>query len=377
MPAPTESELRIRLGTLELQQFGLSVDELMTNVTTTGGVTNIVIKIPDEYFKNRSDAEIRAFQDLTRNSINAISGGSQMSVVFSTHSNIDVTDVNRAANSNPQPLRGMPAQAKTPEQKQKAAKKTVLIHSPKEGEGRSTITWEMAFFLAMESGKKAALFDGAVRSPTFHRVPDKFKMREYSEAGMVKPQLDNGMPIFSPAFALGAHALSDIHAHKAGELIREGVQRFDFGSDLEFLVVDTPAGDGEELKALRESLDIDGALVITTPQEASLETTERSLIAMKNMDIPVLGLVENMAPMARADDYNPITSGPADDYDYDPDAIKKMANGHDVEFMGAVPKDPALLKASKEGKSVFQTEPKAPSSVALRGIGSKLRFSLI
>ena len=148
---------------------------------------------------------------------------------------------------------------------------------------------------------------------------------------------------------------------KKNGLISQFLKDVDWG-DLDYLVVDTPPGTSDEhlsiVQYLKES-GIDGAVVITTPQEVALQDVRREIDFCRKVGIRVLGLVENMSgfvcPNCKTESqiFKPSTGGG-----------RRLAQDMNVEFLGAVPLDPRIGKSADYGVSFLDEYPDSPASIA-------------
>jgi MinD-like ATPase involved in chromosome partitioning or flagellar assembly len=152
---------------------------------------------------------------------------------------------------------------------------------------------------------------------------------------------------------------------KKNGLISQFLKDVDWG-DLDWLVVDTPPGTSDEhlsvVQYLKES-GIDGAVVITTPQEVAIQDVRREIDFCRKVGIKVLGLVENMSgfvcPGCKTESqiFKPSTGG-----------ARKLAQDMGVELLGSVPLDPRIGKSADFGVSFLDEYPDSPASVAYMSI---------
>jgi Mrp family chromosome partitioning ATPase len=152
---------------------------------------------------------------------------------------------------------------------------------------------------------------------------------------------------------------------KKNGLISQFLKDVDWG-DLDYMIVDTPPGTSDEhlsiVKYLQES-GIDGAVVITTPQEVALQDVRREIDFCRKVGIRVLGLVENMSgfvcPNCKTESqiFKATTGG-----------AKKLSEDMGVELLGAVPLDPRIGKSADYGVSFLDEFPDSPASTAFLNI---------
>lgn len=135
---------------------------------------------------------------------------------------------------------------------------------------------------------------------------------------------------------------------------------------LDFLLIDTPPGTSDEHLSLVQFLSgsgIDGAIIVTTPQEVALCDVRKEINFCHKTSVPILGVVENMADFIcpkcqKSSIIFPPTSGGA----------SKMASESGAPFLGSLPLDPRLAQCCDEGKSFLEEMPDSPATAAFLGI---------
>ena len=155
-------------------------------------------------------------------------------------------------------------------------------------------------------------------------------------------------------------------------MIKQFLKDVDWG-DLDFLVVDTPPGTSDEhlsvIQYLKES-GIDGAVIITTPQEVSLQDVRKEINFCKKVGIPIIGVVENMSgfvcPKCTKESmiFAPTTGG-----------ARKMAEETGVPFLGAIPLDPRIGKSCDLGESFLDQYVDSPAYTAYMKVIERKLFS--
>ncbi len=173
--------------------------------------------------------------------------------------------------------------------------------------------------------------------------------------------LDN-LSIMSIGFLLPSKSDAVIwRGPKKNGLIKQFLKDVEWG-DLDYLVVDTPPGTSDEHLSIVQYLKetgIDGAVIITTPQEISLQDVRKEIDFCRKVDIPILGIVENMSGFVcpkcdtKSDIFIPSTGGAG-----------KMAEELGLELLGKVPLDPRIGMTCDEGKSFLDEYPESPATQA-------------
>ncbi|KAG8957590.1 cytosolic Fe-S cluster assembly factor nbp35 [Tulasnella sp. 419] len=160
---------------------------------------------------------------------------------------------------------------------------------------------------------------------------------------------------------------------KKNGLISQFLKDVDWG-DLDYLVIDTPPGTSDEhlsiVQYLKES-GIDGAILITTPQEVALQDVRREIDFCQKVGIPMIGLVENMSgfvcPNCKTESqiFRPNTGG-----------AKRLAEETGLELLGQVPLDPRIGQSADYGVSFLEEHPDSPATAAYLSIIHREQFLL-
>eukprot|EP00731_Ephydatia_muelleri_P029294 Em0020g938a len=157
---------------------------------------------------------------------------------------------------------------------------------------------------------------------------------------------------------------------KKNGLIKQFLRDVDWGERVDYLLVDTPPGTSDEHLSIVQylgSTHVDGAVVITTPQEVSLMDVRKEINFCHKVNLPVIGVVENMSgfvcPNCKKESqiFPPTTGG-----------AEKMATEMNVPFLGKLPLDPRIGKCCDEGKSFLAEVPDSPASKAYTEIIQKI-----
>ncbi|KAF1602611.1 UNVERIFIED_CONTAM: Cytosolic Fe-S cluster assembly factor NUBP1, partial [Eudyptes pachyrhynchus] len=148
-------------------------------------------------------------------------------------------------------------------------------------------------------------------------------------------------------------------------LIKQFLRDVDWG-EIDYLVVDTPPGTSDEHLSIVQYLSaahIDGAVIITTPQEVSLQDVRKEINFCHKVKLPIIGVVENMSgfvcPKCKNESqiFPPTTGG-----------AEKMCQNLNVSFLGKVPLDPQIGKSCDKGQSFLSEAPESPATSSYRNI---------
>ena len=223
-------------------------------------------------------------------------------------------------------------------------KHKILVLSGKGGVGKSTVSANMAISLAL-SGKKVGLLDVDIHGPSIPKLLKLENEKLVSDGMKIQPaEVGDNLKVMSIGFVLQDtdDAVIWRGPMKYG-VIKQFIGEVEWGN-LDYLIVDSPPGTGDEPLAVAQLLGkVDGAVLVTTPQDLSTADVRRSVNFCRKLGVPVLGVVENMSGFIcphcgeRTDIFK--TGGG-----------EAMANEMEVPFLGRIPIDPHIVEASDSGK---------------------------
>ncbi|KAI5014540.1 hypothetical protein ZWY2020_055930 [Hordeum vulgare] len=282
-------------------------------------------------------------------------------------------------------------------------KHKILVLSGKGGVGKSTFSAQLSFALA-EMDYQVGLLDIDICGPS---IPKMLGLEgqdiHQSNVGWSPVYVESNLGVMSIGFMLPNPDDAVIwRGPRKNGLIKQFLKDVDWG-DIDYLVVDAPPGTSDEHISIVQYLQIagiDGAIIVTTPQQVSLIDVRKEINFCKKVSVPVLGVVENMSGLRQSLSdmkfVKPSESGETDATEWALDYIKdkapellslitcsevfdssrggaeKMCHETGVPFLGKVPMDPQLCKAAEEGRSCFTDQKCSASAPALKSIVKKL-----
>ena len=220
-------------------------------------------------------------------------------------------------------------------------KKVIAVMSGKGGVGKSLVTGLLAV-LAARNGNKTAILDADITGPS---IPKMFGVRDPAmgcEDGILPAQTRTGIRLMSLNLLLEKDTDPVVWR---GSLISGTVKQFwtdVVWGDVDYMFVDMPPGTGDVPLTVFQSLPVDGVLSVTTPQELVGMIVEKAVNMAKMMNIPVLGLVENMSWIACPDCGKKI-------YPFGEGRSEQAAEGLGVPLLARLPLDPSLANACDRG----------------------------
>ncbi len=243
----------------------------------------------------------------------------------------------------------------------------ILVLSGKGGVGKSTVACYLALSLA-RAGKQVGLLDVDIHGPSIPKMLGlEGRTIEVTADAMMPIRFSDKLKVMSMGFLLMTDQDAVIWRGplKMGA-IKQFIKDVEWGV-LDYLVIDSPPGTGDEPLSVcqliparrRGFISLDGALVVTTPQELSLLDVSKSISFCRKLQMPVLGVIENMSGFfcpKCGEETQIFKSGGGE----------RMAVEMGVPFLGRIPVDPKIVSASDKGQSFLETYPDSPAAEAFR-----------
>jgi Mrp family chromosome partitioning ATPase len=228
-------------------------------------------------------------------------------------------------------------------------KHKILVLSGKGGVGKSTVSTQLAWYLA-DMGKRVGILDIDICGPSVPRmtgVEDEEVRR--SNFGWSPVYASDTLGVMSVGFMLGNKEDAVIwRGPRKNGLIKQFLTDVYWGG-LDYLIIDAPPGTSDEhlsITGYLKSTPVDGAVVVTTPNEVSLLDVRKEINFCKKVGLRVLGVVENMGPFIC-----PCCNTPSEIFPAVTGGAAQMAREMHVPFLGTIPLDPQLLRACESGMS--------------------------
>lgn len=226
-------------------------------------------------------------------------------------------------------------------------KHKIVVLSGKGGVGKSTVAVNLAMGLHL-AGKKVGLLDVDIHGPSVPTMLGLEKSQVMEGNGELVPVDLNGMKVISLGFFLKDRDEAVIWRGpmKTG-VITQFIRDVAWG-DLDYLIVDSPPGTGDEPLSVCQTLeDADGAVIVTTPQKVAAVDVRKSISFCRQINLPVLGVIENMNGFV-CPKCGELTAV------FQSGGGKLMADDMGVPFLGSVPIDPRISEAGDSGVAFLQ-----------------------
>ncbi|NWX74125.1 NUBP1 factor, partial [Alca torda] len=265
-----------------------------------------------------------------------------------------------------------PAEAAELRERLRSVKHTILVLSGKGGVGKSTFSALLAHGLAADEAKQVALLDIDICGPSIPKMMGlEGEQVHQSGSGWSPVYVEENLGVMSVGFLLSSPDDAVIwRGPKKNGLIKQFLRDVDWG-EIDYLIVDTPPGTSDEHLSIVQYLSathIDGAVIITTPQEVSLQDVRKEINFCHKVKLPIIGVVENMSgficPKCKNESqiFPPTTGG-----------AEKMCQNLNVSLLGKVPLDPQIGKSCDKGQSFLSEAPESPATSSYRNIIQRIQ----
>ena len=235
----------------------------------------------------------------------------------------------------------------------------ILVLSGKGGVGKSTVAANLAISLA-EAGRKVGLLDVDLHGPSIPRTLGLADQRLGTSAtgGLAPIQLSENLSVVSVGMLLDSAADAVIwRGPLKYNVIRQFLKDVEWGQ-LDYLVIDSPPGTGDEPLAVAQMVGRDAsAVVVTTPQDVAIADVRRSVSFCKALDLPVTGIIENMSGLLCPH------CGERVDL-FKAGGGEELAAEMGVPFLGRIPFDPRIVASGDGGVAFVQAFPRSPAAEA-------------
>ena len=246
----------------------------------------------------------------------------------------------------------------------------VAVSSGKGGVGKSMVAANLAAGLA-RSGLRVGLLDADIYGPN---IPLMFGVHSRPEVSgdkgreMIEPLVAHGVRLMSLGFLLDKDQPAIMRGPLISGILKQFLEQVDWGP-LDVMIVDMPPGTGDAQLSLVQTIDVDGAVMVTTPQQVSTGDVRRGIKMFERVNTRVLGIVENMSGLACpgcGEIVEVFGSGGGE----------ALAEELDLPFLGRIPLDPAVSTAGDEGAPTVVSAPDSAAAVALRQLIARVENAL-
>lgn len=243
----------------------------------------------------------------------------------------------------------------------------IAVASGKGGVGKSTTALNLALGLR-DLGLRVGLLDADIYGPSVPRLTGIHEKPQLDDNRKMIPIQRFGLAIMSIGFLVEEETAMIWRGPMVMSAITQMLRDVAWGT-LDILVVDMPPGTGDAQLTLAQNVPLRGAVIISTPQDLSLIDARRGLAMFKKVNVPVLGIVENMSYFQC-----PECGTRSDIFGHGGARLEAERLG--VPFLGEIPLHMSIRATSDSGTPVVDSEPDGPHAAIYRAIGAKVRDQL-
>ncbi len=243
----------------------------------------------------------------------------------------------------------------------------IAVASGKGGVGKSTTALNLALGLR-DLGLRVGLLDADIYGPSVPRLTGIHEKPALNDERKMIPIQRFGLAIMSIGFLVEEETAMIWRGPMVMSAITQMLRDVAWGT-LDILVVDMPPGTGDAQLTLAQNVPLKGAIIISTPQDLSLIDARRGLAMFKKVNVPVLGIVENMSYFQC-----PQCGTRSDIFGHGGARLEAERLG--VPFLGEIPLHMSIRATSDQGTPVVDSEPDGPHAAIYRAIGTKVRDQL-
>ena len=245
-------------------------------------------------------------------------------------------------------------------------KNKIIVMSGKGGVGKTTVAVNLAYSLALK-GYKVGILDVDIHGPNIAKMLGiEGKRLNGSRSGMEPVEVIQKLKAISIALLIDDPDKPIIwRGPLKMQMIKQFLSDVNWG-DLDYLIIDAPPGTGDEpLSVCQLISDINGAIIVTTPQDVAVLDSRKSIQFAKEMKIPVIGIIENMSGFICPNCQKKINL-------FGVGGGEKAANDLEVPFLGRLPIEEELVKLGDEGKPFIQSRKEGNAVKNMNAIVDKI-----
>jgi ATP-binding protein involved in chromosome partitioning len=238
------------------------------------------------------------------------------------------------------------------------------VASGKGGVGKSTVAANLAVALE-QSGARVGLCDCDIYGPSISLMFGTRERPTATDENMIVPVEQYGLRLMSMGFLLDDTSPAILRGPMVTRYTQQFLRQVEWG-ELDYLVLDLPPGTGDIQLTIVQTVALSGAIIVTTPQEVALIDARKAATMFEKVNVPVLGLVENMSYFV----------SPSDNKRYDifgTGGGEREAKRLRVVLLGQIPIDIATRKGGDRGIPIVSEDPQSPVTAEFKRIAESVR----
>ena len=243
---------------------------------------------------------------------------------------------------------------------------TIAVSSAKGGVGKSTFATNLALALK-KTGCKVGLLDADIYGPS---LPKLFSINDKpkSDGKNLEPVLKYEIQCMSIGFLTEEQTPMIWRGPMVTSAIKTFTQKV-LWKDLDFIIVDMPPGTGDTQLTFSQEIKMDGAIIVSTPQEIALQDVKRGIKMFDKLKVKIIGLVDNMSYFTGDDGKKYAIFGEG--------GVKKTAEEFNKEFLGEIPINPEVGKQGDNGTPIVESKPDNEISKIYLNFAEKIKSTYL
>jgi len=246
-------------------------------------------------------------------------------------------------------------------------KNIIAVASGKGGVGKSTLSANLALALAAE-GATVGILDADIYGPSQPRMLGISGKPETEDGKSLEPKISYHIQAMSVGFLIDEETPMIWRGPMVTQALDQLLNDTNW-KDLDYLIVDLPPGTGDIQLTLAQRVPVSGAVIVTTPQDIALLDARKGLRMFEKVEVPVLGIVENMSTHICSECGH-------EEHIFGAGGGEKMSEQYDVDFLGALPLDISIRENTDNGKPTVVAEPDGPITKIYRDIARRVAAKL-
>ncbi|MCF6344879.1 MAG: iron-sulfur cluster carrier protein ApbC [Thiomicrorhabdus sp.] len=246
-------------------------------------------------------------------------------------------------------------------------KNIIAIASGKGGVGKSTTTVNLALALQQE-GAKVGILDADIYGPSIPTMLNLTEKPTSKDGKSMQPLSAYGLQVMS----IGVLIEEDSPMIWRGPIVTQTLTQLlkeTQWEDLDYLIIDLPPGTGDVQLTLSQQIPVTGAVIVTTPQPVSLIDAKKGLKMFEKVEIPVLGIIENMATHICSQCQH-------EEAIFGANGGQEMARQYSVDFLGSLPLDKRIREDADQGKPTVTAEPNSDVAQKYRNMAHQISYKI-
>lgn len=246
-------------------------------------------------------------------------------------------------------------------------KNIIAVASGKGGVGKSTTAVNLALALAAE-GAQVGILDADIYGPSQPMMMGISGQPKSLDGKTMEPLENHGLQVSSIGFMIDPDQPMVWRGPMVTQALQQLLEQTNW-RDLDYLIIDMPPGTGDIQLTLSQKVPVTGAVIVTTPQDIALLDARKGLKMFEKVDIPILGIVENMSTHI-------CSNCGHEEAIFGAGGGAKMCAEYGVEFLGALPLTMAIREQTDSGKPTVVADPDGPEAAIYKQIARKVAIKV-